>query len=492
MLIKTPEFIEKFLKDLSQIIFRSKDYKEQLENKLKTVKTSDLNNLILQKRVFSNINFVGSFPTKKYEEILSDIDFIQYIRTFTTDNIKRISQIINQSSNFRFIRFYCGIKKHLQLPWKIDDKGYCTFSLENSYKWLEHIKKYIPEKVYQNVFDILKTQQSLSIKDLIKIEEITQSYISLSWNEKEIENGFKIENDIKYDLLETFQNSDTKNVIKFLYIYDNKNDKINTQKEYCLVDCSLNQSHSDIINFYSYYTNDKKHKFKGLKFHLPENLKDDYREDIKKNIGYLTSLASRLELLLKIQKYNVGNKLISKDDYNKLIQDFMLFARKNNYIIDRNISMLENEKKIQNMIEEKFESLYSIYRPLVKKDSLFDLILYELRGEDGNIQIHKDVIQERIDKGISCPFFNITGNELKKLINIALTVNLDPRQLVKCVYKIAEENKIEPSNIVKEFSDKRFTMYSNTDGTFSIKEKGIIIKEHMNLKDVHVYILFEV
>ena len=105
---------------------------------------------------------------------------------------------------------------------------------------------------------------------------------------------------------------------------------------------------------------------------------------------------------------------------------------------------------------------------------MFDLILYELRGEDGNIQIHKDVIQERIDKGISCPFFNITGNELKKLINIALTVNLDPRKLVKCVYKIAEENKIEPSNIVKEFSDKRFTVYSNANGTFSIKEKGII------------------
>ena len=490
MLIKTPEFTEKFLIDLSKIIFNNEKYKNTLETKLKTVK--NVNDLLENQRVFENINFVGSFKTKKYNKIISDIDMIQYTK-FNSFDMSRLSQIIkinsNVNSNIRFIRFYCG--ERIKLPWKIDDKGNCNFSLDNTYKWLEgYVKKYIPEDIYKQIFDILKTQESLSIRDLIGVEEIIRPYTSLSWSEKDIIQGFKIDNGVRYDLLDTLKNSEIKNVIKFLYIYDNKNDSVNKQKEYCLLDCSLNKPSNSTINFYSYYLNDKKNKFKGLKFHLPEDIKHTYRESIISNIGYLTSLESRLELILKIEKYNKTNNLISKDELKRLLKDVMNFASENKYAFNKNVSIAENQKILENIILEKFDYIYNIYRPLVKQSNIKDIILYELRGEEGSLKIHKDILQERLDKGITCPFFTLTGEDIKIVINVSIKAKLDPKELLNCVYKVANEMQIETSSVVELFSKKNLSILDNDNLTFNIIDNKEKIKENLTLKDAQYYILF--
>lgn len=496
MLIKTPEFNTQFLNDLSQIIF-NRDYKQLLDKKLQTVQTSsELNNLIEKKRVFKDLNFVGSFISKKYNEIISDIDIIQYT-AFNNYNYKRLSEIISntskEGSNIRFIRFYCGVKQNLLLPWEIDDKGNCNFSLENTYQWLTYIEKDkdIPKDVYAKIYKILKTQETLSLRDLIIVEEIIKPYTSLSWSEKDIKNGFKMENDIKYDLLEILRTSKRKNTLKFLYIYNNKNDEINTKTEYCLLDCSLNQNRSDIVNFYSYYLNDKKTKFKGLKFHLPENIKDDYRESIKSDIGYLTSLASRLELILKIQKYNKSNNLISKDELKRLSKDVMNFASQNKYTFQKNVSIADNEKILQNTIIKKYDDLYNQYRPLVKESNIRNLLLYELRGDDGNIQIHKDILQQRIDKDISCPFFTLSGEDIKTIINISIKAKIEPKELLKCVYKVANEMKIEPLNVVELFSKKNLSINENQNTTFNIKDGEQVVKDNLTFKQAQYFVLFE-
>lgn len=496
MLIKTPEFNIKFLNDLAEIIFNNRDYTQLLKIKLETVQTSsELNNLIKDKRVFKDLNFVGSFISKKYDEIISDIDIIQYIR-YNNYNYKRLSEIISntskEGSNIRFIRFYCGLKQNLLLPWKIDDKGNCNFSLENTYKWLTYIEKDIPKDVYTQIYKILKTQETLSLRDLIIVEEIIKQYTNISWSEKDIKNGFKIEKGIKYDLLEMLKTSQTKNVIKFLYIYNNKNDKINTKTEYCLLDCSLNQNRSDIINFYSYYLNNKKSKFKGLKFHLPENIKDKYRESIISNIGYLTSLASRLELILKIQKYNKSNMLISEDELKRLTKDVMNFASQHKYTFQKNFSIAENQKILENTIIEKFDYLYKQYRPLVKESNIKNLFLYELRGEEGSLQIHKDILQQRIDKGVSCPFFTLFGDDIKTIINISIKAKIEPKELLNCVYTVANEMKIEPLNVVELFSKNNLSIHENIENTsFNIKDNEQTLKDNLTFKQAQYYILFE-
>ena len=75
MLIKTPEFNKRFINDLSEIIFGSKMYNEILSKKANGI--PDYNFLLEMKGVFNNVNFVGSFPGKKYNEIMKKLIFIQ-------------------------------------------------------------------------------------------------------------------------------------------------------------------------------------------------------------------------------------------------------------------------------------------------------------------------------------------------------------------------------------------------------------------------------
>lgn len=413
MLIKTPEFVEKFLYDLRSILFFSKSYDIQLQNELKEVKNSiDLNNLLLEKGKFQSINFVGSFPTKGYNEIISDIDLKQKVRNFTADNIGSLVHMIMKKSCFRFMRFYCGIKKELELPWKMGDKGDCVFSLENTYAWLRYVKKYLPEDVYKKISDILETSESLSISNLIKVEELIKIHRYLSWSKTDVERGFKIENGMKYDLLNVVENAKSKILVKFLYVYENKKDKINANPEYCLVDCSLNNTDSDIQSLYSYYSDDKRHKFKTIKYHLSPEIRNNYTKDVKTHIGYLTSLSARLEMILKIKRYNAENRLISAKEYKNLLLDFENFAKKHGHKLD--IGLENNEEILKNMSDEKFDMLYKKYRPLIKPQSEGKILFYELRGQEARVQIPKNILEKREQEGNMCPFFMISGKEMKK------------------------------------------------------------------------------
>lgn len=491
MLIKTPEFVEKFLYDLRSIIFFSKSYNIQLGEELKNVKNEDdLNKLLSEKGKFKSVNFVGSFSTKKYGEILSDIDLMQIVRHFNADNIKRLVDMTMKNSPFKFVRFYCGTKKELRLPWKLDDKGDCLFSLENTYGWLRSVKKYLPETSYKKIADILETSDSLSINDLVKVEDLIKIHLSLSWSKADVQRGFKIENDVRYELLDVLESANSKIVVKFLYVYENEKDKVNTSPEYCLIDCSLNKAGSDILSLYTYYTDDNRLRFKSIKYYLSPEVRDNYREDIKKHLGYLTSLASRLEMILKIKRYNEENKLVSSDQYKNLLLDLMKFAKKHGHTLDKTIA--NNDEILKNMTDERFDFLYKKYRPLIKPHIEGKLLFYELRGQEAQIRIPKNILEEREKNGSMCPFFTITGNELKKLIQLAYKGKIEAKQLLDCVYKVAHEQKIEPSNVVSYLCDRKFTIYENDDSTYRIQEEDNIVKNKLSLRKAKVYILFGV
>ena len=258
MLIKTPEFLNSFLEDLKDIVYFKNVYIEQLSRlKTESKKTSnpDVYMKDNMKMMLATINFVGSFCLKDYGSIISDIDLIQNTPKKATPDIilERIKQIIS-SKKFTFIRFFCGQKKGMSFPWTIKLDG-CIFDLSKMELWMSKIKKNIPKNVYEKVEEILIDSDALSISDLINVEKIVETYISLSWTKDEIMKGEKIDNGIVYNFIEVYEKEQTsKKIIKMLYTYDNPKDSKN-KKEYCLIDLSLNkQKNSEVMNLYSYYS----------------------------------------------------------------------------------------------------------------------------------------------------------------------------------------------------------------------------------------------
>ena len=455
MLIKTPEFNKRFINDLSKIIFESKLYYEILKRDANII--PDYNYFFENKKLFNNVNFVGSFPGKKYNEIISDIDVVQIVK-INNNFILRLQQIIKTiktpGSNFKFIRFYCGSREYLKMPWVIDDKGDCNFSLDNAYIWTEFIRPYIPADVYMFIYSKIIGSDTLSVKDLIEVEKIMEPYISISWTEDDIINGYKVDTGIQYNLLDTLQKNKNKNVIKFLYVYKNEG-----VKEYCFVDMSLkNRDLKTTINterLYSYYLNDSYKKFKGLKFNLPEKIKHNYRSDMANKIGHLIILYSNIELINKVSKYNINNRLIGVDDMNKLIAKVAAYASTHRFNIDlsagQNIAgkLKEAEHSLNQIISHESDIFYTKYRKLVTDNYHLKMIIFdEIRAEDGAVQINKNILHARIQKGIKCPFFLLSGSELEKLISIALTNNINPFKFVKCIIDISINHKKTPSSVV--------------------------------------------
>jgi hypothetical protein len=302
MPIKTREFNIKFINDVQQIIFESKKYREGLS---RVHPDRDPNYIIETKGLFENVTFIGSYAKKKYGDVISDIDIRQKVKYINENLISRLRQIISNlrsSSTIKFIRFYCGSRENIRIPWSINEEGYFIFELDKTFQWINNLRKYIPLTLQNflesklnytayggldgSLFRDPPEKQGvgssyISIKELLEIEKMLEPYIELSWSENDIINGYKIDDidGIRYDLLDTLKkNKHRKNVIKYIYIYTYENGPFRGTKEYCLIDMSIN--FSIINNQMIYYMDDSYKKFKSLNFHLPENIKYTYKSII--------------------------------------------------------------------------------------------------------------------------------------------------------------------------------------------------------------------
>ena len=226
MPIKTREFNIKFINDVQQIIFESKKYREGLS---RIHPGRDPNYIIETKGLFENVMFIGSYGKKKYGDVISDIDIRQKVKYINENLISRLRQIISNlrsSSTIKFIRFYCGSRENIRIPWSINEEGYFIFELDKTFQWINNLRKYIPLTLQNFLESKLKYTELgstyISIKELLEIEKMLEPYIELSWSENDIINGYKIDDidGIRYDLLDTLKkNKHRKNVIKYIYIY---------------------------------------------------------------------------------------------------------------------------------------------------------------------------------------------------------------------------------------------------------------------------------
>jgi hypothetical protein len=577
----------------------------QLVKQAKMAQTLEINNLLI-KGGLPKVQFVGSFPRKTYGQIVSDIDLIQYTQDskFTEQTVKRLQQItaevdvrttihdmgqnVRQGSkdgevkmfrsknqevvpyrwanrrwteigSFKFIRLYCGTSEALQLPWKIDDTGSCDFSLTATMEWLSNLESMtvmgssVPYEKYEAVKKILN-QDSLSLSDLVDVENILKPYTSLCWSAAEIMSGEKQKVGFglsgSYGLLQSLQDTTTKIVLKFLYTYPRKG-----SYEYCLVDCSLNKAAGNLATLYSHYAKNDLMQFKGLKHYLPMATRTAYSDSIRSEIGYLTSLAGRFELIVKIKKYNINGRLMNSEEVKRLIEDIREFAKQKcedakekydtlaqgqdpeqdsisesalkSYEQAKEIMgsmnawgqkeetvpltvLLETEALVQKMVCTKMAMLNKKWRPQVPPDKIGELSFYEIRGGEAQTKLNRKVIEERTAAGISCPFFYLTPTELKRLIVIALSAMFSPSFLVDCVYQAADSRKKDPSFVASTFSDKDLTiklaeitgrapalvdLFGSDEAAYEstydvIDVEGSIVKRNVGLVEAQTYLLF--
>lgn len=466
MLIKTPEFLKQFLNDLQEIAFQSKKYKDFLDKLYTDAKTHSKkkgfaeNSAEYNKEYFHYLNanlkgpyrpidFLGSFPTKDFGSIISDIDMYQFLEKIPADIIQqRFSQIISNQKNFSFIRFYCGEHSNLSFPWKITSEG-CMFDFKHINDWLKTIKRYIPDQTYKEVNTILLSD-SLSISDLIKVEKLTERHISLSWKKEEIVAGFKIDKvtNKRYNFVDVFRNEKKKKVAKMLYTYTDKSTK---KKDYCLVDVSLyNTKNKDIISLYSYYTKNMLKKFKEMKYLLPNELKTPFMTETKATLTFMSSVYTRLELLNKIKDY----RLVDESEFRRLKKDLVDFALKHKYTaISETSDLVQVEKDIQTLISSNVKHLYEKYSKLVKPENEKYIIYLQTRELETDVKIPQSELALST-KEMFCPFLMLSKEQIYEVVDIAKQINIEPLELIKCVNILKGVYTVD--DILTTFKSRKF------------------------------------
>ena len=514
MIIKTTKFVEKFFDDLEKIVFYSKNYiliKTTFFNKVRDLtyegdqsyeeimneELDNRNNFVdpryKDKKASPIFNFVGSFATKEFGKIMSDID-INQSPNFRSDGIMiRLREIIDKtnpstksrSMPFSFIRFYLGTIEGFEPPWSFNQFGNCEFDLDMVGSWLEKIKEIVPVDVYDFIYDKLN-RDTLSLRDLAEIDDKVRKYTSITWLNEDVIKGYIYRNGKRYDLREMLTSTTSKIVVKFIYEYNNEmgRDTQNLRKDYLLVDLSLNQTRGDLISLNYYYLDNTSYKFKSLKRYLPADLVKTYRDDFVKNAGYLTTVGTRLDLLDKIERYNANEQIMSYREFQYLREDLNKFAIEHGYLeLDPDFqskSIKDMDKVVQSIISKIREELFDIYKNQVvnRKDEFY---YYLLRGEEANIQISKDIISERLSNGISCPFFFLSGENLKDLIKLGLEFSFDPLRLVYCINNLANMTGFDSSDIFNHLNRLSFSLVKNDDETYNLYEnKPLIISDSVD------------
>jgi hypothetical protein len=469
MIIKTEELYKKFLNDLKYICFGYNQYlaninkvNSQLSRGDKTVFKSGYGN-----QPFRPINFIGSFFVKKFAEYVSDIDLAEYVN-FDEIFINRLKLIIKNidSSPFIFQRFYCGEDLEMIPPWKIDGKGSCNFSLNETEEWFEKMK--INPFLEPTIVTFLENKlnsSTLSLKDLLEVEEEMKKHHTISWKKEDIINGYVDFHGKRYDLLKTIRTYSGKRTIRYLYTV-NENDGF-------LIDYSIRHQDTKmeegIIESRIYYMNDSVKILKNFKRWIDRKYTEDYNNIVNKFQKKYSTIAYRMDMIIRARKYKnlPEHKLeyLQNDlntymqncgkEYNQFLINTENIQEKYSLILDA----VKNEAK--NGIQEIIDRNYIFYQN--KKI----MAIYEIRAIDAQEKISKKLIRYRIDNKYECPFFPVSLQDVNHLYQLCQNSLLNPITVYKCITEVCKKYNTEKRNIIKICFNDKLNWYIKTQVGYS-------------------------
>lgn len=460
MLFKTERFHEQFLYDVSKIVFKKKQYLSEYEN-------ADSLEINYKHRIFRNVRFIGSYPSKAYGKTITDIDFYQLVK-YDEIFLLRLKQIFQEnlivptdnydfssSSGFIFIRFHCGEEPNLIPPWSIlDESGDCSFSYQKMREWLNGTKSYLPAPIYNQLETIL-TGETLSMRKLLKAEKLIESYASVTWTREDIVRGYTTKYERKYELLETLKEYKKKKVFKFIYVYPIPEKK---NVEFCLVDMAIKdenvfEKEYAELDIRSFYSQEQEKLLKFYKRNLTPQGSELYNK-LTSGISVYTGLAGRMELIGRIKKY----KTLPEYIITKLEKNAEEFTEEKGIAQEIKNNGGLDEATVKKITREKMEKILKQLRPYVAPTSEEKLFVYEIRGLEAAREITPSLLIKRSKKGLSCPFFPLRSSELRKMFNIGVKALINPKLIFKCLMRISLQfslditglcDKIFPNNSLR-------------------------------------------
>jgi len=455
MIIKTIDAHLEFIKqDLPNVIIYSKKYIKAIHK---------LDDVFLSNVGFGNqlkgtsIQFFGSYFSKEFGKYVSDIDIVEYVN-IDNNFFKRFFQImknikLSPEGKFKYIRMYCGYKRGLEIPWdlqsdKNETEGSCDFSLEKAEILFQNIRKDYP-KIYDNISKYCN-KDTLSIEDILNIENILKPINSLTWTLDEIISGKKIEKGIEYDFKEEFEKYPVYRVVKFLYNYGGK---------WCLVDINYRSEgiKRDFENIITFYLDDNYKKFKFIKYLITPEAQIEYKKFLSEKISYITPLAARMETVKILKKYE---NILHKDEIKKIEDDAK------NYAKDNKISTIDYDE-IQNKIKQETSGLFQYFRKKLASEFEINYFIYETRLEYFKKQINKQELKER-EIYLGCPFFDINIENIEKIFYRSRNILLDPKKVLDCIQQVCKINIQDCNEIVKTILNSKYIILKNDLETYDV------------------------
>lgn len=389
------------------------------------IKTINFNNKLLKDIRWININknsnfFIkGSYGYKKYGSIISDID-IQNNVFYNEKLLKIIKNILdNNKSNkspFEFIQLSCGLYDEFIVPWDINEEGECDFENKKAEIWFDKFSGL--NLVSQNILEYIKKKLEYpTIKNLIDIETILDSYGEILWTPYDIKNGFKIYRNKKYYLLEEMKLETP--VLEFLYKYNDQYVSIDLG----LVDRNFKPKIKE--KMYKFYTNNWYKIFKTYRWKLKDKREYDYNMS---KIEFLISVNYEIELFKKLVKH----KLEYKNLQNIIKKDLKFL---NIEYETKNTNQIQNE--INGRINSFCKKMVYKFIPSLKPEFYMSIKLNLYRGEKSNILVNKSLFTPLNNKN-----FKIIGDlSLRLDLNIHFTLN--------CFIVCSKKMKLSLKDIIK-------------------------------------------
>lgn len=446
------------------MIFKSDIFNRQFEN--------DYKNLIISRN--KTPRYKGSYANSNNNELITDIDIEQHVtynKTLIEIILKKIK--LARRYNFYFVKFDCGYL--MDFPWIIDTAGDCSFDLTTLSLWLKNLEKLsvVPENILEDVKDQLKS--NIDISKLLSIQYILLPYIEINWTVKDIENGYKYVNNIKYDLLSSMK--EYTSVLEFIYEYDNK---------YISVDVALVQpklkteKEKDLLH--RFYMKNYYKILKYIRWKLDPPYKQ-YYNDLMNELKLYRYISYQITILLDVRKY----KLLSPEKEYALQRNTMYLIMSNNIPKQNSLYMVKNW--IDTYINNTCKQYITYFENNISKDKKYNYNVLKDRISQQETSISMEEIKERTDKGIKCPFYNSSMEEYRKIHKISTNLLVDANVFSDYVYKTSIKLSLPISEVIKSLNNQ---LSINLEGEIAIlKNNDKIIGKYKkeNIDKLRYYIL---
>lgn len=407
----------------------------------------------------------GSFRTKEYGDVITDIDLTAFVR-YNSKLLDIIRNILYKNrttcSPFTFLHMSIGSYVGYELPWSIDNKGGCDFELDKAKKWYEWFRyqnlvsqetlKYIKEKIFS---------PGVIIRDLIDIENILKPYSRIVWTEKDIQRGFIIHDEIRYNLLELFKTKTP--VLKYIYHVENE--------KYILVDVGLVDKRINTPIYgkmYRYYTKEWYKILKSLRWKLDQKYTPLFFEVIK-GVELLIALKYQLDLLIYAERVGVLPIELMHNILSNTIKELkrvgFIVNTRDKYYLSQMIY-----DKVNMILKDKILDFLYLVSPETQNTFLSKLI----RGTESYIPTSQEDLRKRRQSGIKCPFFSTDIDEYEELVALSIRMDIFPRKLIDCFTIIAQQQNKRVKELMSEVIGKNNMHITEMNNRIILRKDNIL------------------